>query len=204
MHWSLDWLTGGSADPFSDESLSPDSPIGLLANNLVITVMVPAAVLAVMVVHRERVGWLASVVGRPRWGLLARFLGVATVVVVVFFGASFLLPGDAAREIETPSAATLVALLVVILLTTPLQAAAEEVGFRGYLSQAVASWFARPAVGTVVAGAVSATAVRPGPRHPGHVRSSATAWRSASSPRGWPGARAASRPRWRCTSSTTW
>ncbi|HEX7188464.1 MAG TPA: type II CAAX endopeptidase family protein, partial [Actinomycetes bacterium] len=152
----LDWLTGGSADPFSDESLSPDSPIGLLANNLVITVMVPAAALSVMVVHRERIGWLASVVGRPRWGMLARFLGVATIVVVVFFGASFLLPGDATQEIETPSAPTLVALLAVILLTTPLQAAAEEVGFRGYLSQGVASWFSRPAVGTVVAGAVSA------------------------------------------------
>jgi membrane protease YdiL (CAAX protease family) len=48
-------------------------------------------------------------------------------------------------------------LFVVILLTTPLQSAAEEVGFRGYLSQAVASWFARPMVGTLVAGAVSAT-----------------------------------------------
>ena len=44
----------------------------------------------------------------------------------------------------------------MILLTTPLQAAAEEVGFRGYVTQAVSSWFARPVVGIVVGGAVSA------------------------------------------------
>ncbi len=35
----------------------------------------------------------------------------------------------------------------MILLTTPLQAAAEEIWFRGYLSQAVSSWVARPAAG---------------------------------------------------------
>ena len=43
----------------------------------------------------------------------------------------------------------------MILLTTPLQSAGEEVGFRGYLTQAVASWSRRPLVGTVVAAAVT-------------------------------------------------
>lgn len=149
-------LTGSTEDPFSDESLRADSPVGLLANNLVIAMMVPAALFAVFVVHRERVGWLASVTGRPRWGLLGRLLGVAFLVVVVFFAASFLLPSDSGLEVDTPTASTLAGLVAVILLTTPLQAAAEEVGFRGYLSQAVASWFARPAAGTLTAGAVSA------------------------------------------------
>ena len=36
-------------------------------------------------------------------------------------------------------------LLVVVLLTTPLQSAAEEYLFRGYLSQAIAGWIRRPA-----------------------------------------------------------
>jgi membrane protease YdiL (CAAX protease family) len=35
-------------------------------------------------------------------------------------------------------------LLLVVLLTTPLQSAAEEYVFRGYLSQAVAGWVGRP------------------------------------------------------------
>jgi hypothetical protein len=149
-------LTGAVDDPFSEEGLSADTPIGLLANNLVIALMVPAAALAVHVVHRERVGWLASVTGRVRWALLGRLFVAALAVVVLFFGLSFLLPSSASADVDTPDASTFVALLGVILLTTPLQAAAEEVGFRGYLTQASASWFARPAVGTAVAGAVSA------------------------------------------------
>lgn len=146
---------GEAADPTSAEALSPDSPLGLLANNLVLTMLVPASVLAVVVVHRRPVGLLASVTGRLRWRLLGRWLAVAGGVVVVFFAAGFLVPADA-EETTAPDTPTLLALLAVILLTTPLQSAAEEVGFRGYLSQALASWFARPAAGTLVAGAVTA------------------------------------------------
>ena len=40
---------------------SIDTVLGLLANNLILATIVPAAVLAVLVVHQERPGWLASV-----------------------------------------------------------------------------------------------------------------------------------------------
>lgn len=150
-------VTGGSGDPLSEASLSPDTPLGLLANNLVLAMLIPAVALAVIVVHRERAGWLTSVLGRPRWGLLWRSLALAAPIVLVFFAASFLIPDDSTADAaSSPATGTLVALLAVILLTTPLQAAAEEIGFRGYLSQALASWFARPMLGTVVAGGVSA------------------------------------------------
>jgi membrane protease YdiL (CAAX protease family) len=141
----------------NDDSLSPDSPLGLLANNLVIVMLIPAAMAAVWAVHRSNIGWLASVTGRLRWPVLGRFFVLAGVVVVVFFMAGFALPPVGFGEIEVPKGTTLVGLFVVILLTTPLQSAAEEVGFRGYLSQAVASWFARPMAGTLVAGVASAT-----------------------------------------------
>lgn len=150
-------LTDASPDAFSEESLDPDTPLGLLANNLILAMLVPAAVLAVVVVHHQRPGVLASVLGRPRWGLLWRSAVLAGGVVVVFFAVGFLLPADGnAADQAAPSSTTLAALVAVILLTTPLQAAAEEVGFRGYLSQAVAAWFSRPVAGTLVAGAVSA------------------------------------------------
>ena len=152
----LSAATGQSEDVFSDEALRADSVVGLLTNNLVIALMIPASVLAVVAVQRERPGVLASVTGRPRWGLLGRLLAVAFVVVLVFFGVGFLLPGSGVAEGDAPPMGTLVGLLVVVLVTTPLQACAEEVGFRGYLSQAVASWFGRPVVGSLVAGAVSA------------------------------------------------
>lgn len=149
-------FTGSVAGPFADESLSADTPLGLLATNLVIAVMVPASVVAVVVVHRQGVGLLASVAGRVRWRMLGQFLALAFVVVAAFFAVSFLLPSSSTGDVEVPSAGTLLALLAVIALSTPLQAAAEEVGFRGYLSQAVAVWFSRPLAGTVVAATVSA------------------------------------------------
>jgi membrane protease YdiL (CAAX protease family) len=149
-------VTGGSGSPTDESSLDPDTPLGLLANNLVILTIVPACVFAVFVAHQERVGWLASVTGRLRWQLLGRLLAVAVVVVLVFFGLGFLLPSSDELGGEAPGTGTLVGLLVVILLTTPLQSAAEEVGFRGYLTQAVSSFFARPSTGIVAGGAVSA------------------------------------------------
>ena len=152
----LSAATGQSEDAFSDEALRADSVVGLLTNNLVIALMIPASVLAVLAVHHERPGVLASVTGGPRWGLLGRLLALAFVVVLVFFAVGFLLPGSGVAEGDAPSTATLVGLLLVVLATTPLQACAEEVGFRGYLSQAVASWFGRSVVGSLVAGAVSA------------------------------------------------
>jgi membrane protease YdiL (CAAX protease family) len=153
---AVEALRGNAVSP-DDDSLSPDGPLGLLANNLVIAMLIPAAMLAVWAVHRTDVGWLASVTKRLRWSVLGRFFVLACVVVLVFFLASFALPPIGFGDVHAPKATTLVGLLVVILLTTPVQSAAEEVGFRGYLSQAVASWFARPLIGTFVAGAVSAT-----------------------------------------------
>ena len=147
----------GPVEQRTEDALDPGTWQGLLANNLVILTIVPAAVLAVLVVHQERVGWLASVTGRPRWGLLWRFFLVALGVVVVSFALSFLLPSDTALDGTTPTTTALVATLVVILLTTPLQSMAEEVGFRGYLTQAVASWSRRRRVGIAAGVVVSAT-----------------------------------------------
>ena len=146
--------TGASGDSVTEDALDPDTVLGLLANNLILATIIPAAALTVLVVHQESPGWLASVTGRVRWGLLARLAPLALAVVLVFYGLGLLVPGD--TDGSAPTTATLVGLLAVILLTTPLQAAAEEVGFRGYLTQAVSSWFARPVVGIVVGGVVSA------------------------------------------------
>ena len=59
-------------------------------------------------------------------------------------------------------------LLVVVLLTTPLQSAAEEYVFRGYLSQAIAGWIRAPQAGAVVAAVLSALlfAAAHGPQDP--------------------------------------
>jgi membrane protease YdiL (CAAX protease family) len=46
----------------------------------------------------------------------------------------------------------------VVIFTTPLQSAAEEYLFRGYLSQAIAGWFRTERIGAVTAAVVTATA----------------------------------------------
>jgi membrane protease YdiL (CAAX protease family) len=49
-------------------------------------------------------------------------------------------------------------LLIVVFLTTPLQSAAEEYLFRGYLSQMVAGWFRSHRVGAITAAVVTSAA----------------------------------------------
>jgi membrane protease YdiL (CAAX protease family) len=146
----------GVDDPFSDNALSPDVPLGLLATNLSIAMILPSVLVAVLLVHRERPAWLASVVGRMRWALLARFFGIALALAVVFFVLTFAVPPAGIGDLHPPSASRLSGLLVVITLTTPLQSAGEEFGFRGYLTQAICSWLNRPEVAAVVAGLITA------------------------------------------------
>jgi uncharacterized protein len=153
---AIEAVRGNTANPRDDATLTPDSPLGLLANNLVLATLIPAAVLAVWGAHRAPVGWLASVVGRPRWSVLGRFFLLALAVVMVFFAASFAVPPAGFGDIDPPPAGTLLGLLVVILLTTPLQSAAEEYLFRGYLSQCVAGWVRSPVAGAVLAGVLTA------------------------------------------------
>lgn len=157
------FLVGILLDPAvsAGDLASPDG-LGLLIsrwwafliNNLFLAWLIPVAVLAVWVGHAWRPRWVVSVVGRVRWA----WMGLAALVSLGFFGiatgATFALDPSTRWDPE-PQAAVI---LVVVLLTTPLQAAGEEFLFRGWLSQAVGSWFARPLAGALVAGVVSASA----------------------------------------------
>lgn len=132
-------------------------PLVLLANNLLLAALIPAALLAVLVVHRERPSWLFSVVGRLRWALLWRFTLLAAATTVLGAAAGSLLPslGSADEPTGAVDGGRLAAQLAVILLTTPLQAAGEEFGFRGYLTQAIASYGRSRLAGPLVAGLVT-------------------------------------------------
>lgn len=142
-------------------------PLGLLLGNLMIAALIPASVLAVLVVHGERPGWLNSVTRRLRLRLLltsgAIALGVQVVAVAVFLGLAGagldldFTEGDA----EWPGARTFLALLVIIALTTPLQAAGEEYLFRGYLIQGTGIWIRSPWIPGVASSLLFAAAHGP-------------------------------------------
>jgi membrane protease YdiL (CAAX protease family) len=125
-------------------------PVGFLAINLSLIVLIPTAMLSIWIVHGVRPRFTTSVTGGIRWGWLGRCLLIVTPLWVVYVGISVV-----ADQPSTARPAQWVALLVIVLLTTPLQAAGEEYFFRGWIMQVVGSWFARPVVGLVVVTVIS-------------------------------------------------
>ena len=129
------------------------TPMLFLANNLVLAAGIPLAWAAHRAVFGQRIGWLSSIAGRFRWGVFARFLGFTAVVYLIWMGTETALlgwPEDLSIRPETWF------LLVSVLLTTPLQAAGEEITIRGLGARAIGSWFPGSRAGLVVSSAVTA------------------------------------------------
>jgi membrane protease YdiL (CAAX protease family) len=142
---------------FTDQGLNDMSGPGvLLVVNLVTMVAIPVVWLVWAVVHGMRIGWSSSVLGRLRWRLLPSFTLHALLTIGVGLAVSLALAVAGGWEVTGPVAAY-GWLLVVVILTTPLQSAAEEYVFRGYLSQAVAAWVRDPRTGAILAAVVTAT-----------------------------------------------
>lgn len=129
-------------DP-DDASLTP---LTFVAINLSTILVAPLALL--VLAKAGRVPWRSALsVGRAfRWRRLGVYAGLFAVLMVL---------ANAAVQLIHPSplslfavSGTTIALLAVLVLTTPLQAAAEEVAFRGVLTASYASWVcaARPAL----------------------------------------------------------
>jgi membrane protease YdiL (CAAX protease family) len=128
----------------------------LLVTNLSLIVAIPIVWLCWLVPHGLRIGWSSSVLGRLRWRLFlpSTTRALATLGVAVAAG---LLIAVAVTGVEvTGPSSSFGWMLLVVLTTTPLQAAAEEYVFRGYLSQTIAGWIGRAGVGAAVAAVVTA------------------------------------------------
>ncbi|MBN9178870.1 MAG: CPBP family intramembrane metalloprotease [Microbacterium sp.] len=112
-----------------------------------IVLMLPCYQLASLIVNGKRVGLISSAAGRLRWRWMLLCGLVALVLYGVFTLVSLVLPseitgdaaGDAAPQPLWPLS------LALILLLVPLQSAAEEYVFRGYLAQAIGRWLRHPA-----------------------------------------------------------
>ncbi len=128
----------------------------LLITNLSLIVAIPIVWLLWAVAHGMRPGWSSSVLARVRWRLFVPLTLLALATLGVGIGVSVLLGFLAGETPVTGPVDDLVWLLLVVVLTTPLQSAAEEYVFRGYLSQAIAGWMGRPRAGAVTAALVTA------------------------------------------------
>lgn len=146
MSWSITGAAGSFED-FSRRATAFELPAGMLAANLGIATLIPICWVLMTIVHQVRPRWLSSVQPRMRWKYLLISAGVAFVVL----NAVTLIPlAFGGSDVKVSPQSGLWGFLIVIILTSPLQAAAEEYFFRGYLMQALGSLVAHPAFGVVV------------------------------------------------------
>lgn len=125
-------------------------PVGFIAINLSLVVLIPATMLSVWIVHGVRPKFLSSVAGGIRWRWMLRCLLVVVPVWLLYVGVTLLFGVPTGG----PPPQWL-ALLLIVLVLTPFQAAGEEYLFRGWIMQNVGAWFARPVVGLVVVTVIS-------------------------------------------------
>jgi membrane protease YdiL (CAAX protease family) len=143
------WLVTGHWLRFtgSGDELFANDLANLFAVIASVAVLLPVVLLAVLLIDRRSIGSVSSVQGHLRWRWLVLCLLPAVGYVLASVGLSFLL------ELVAPSrdqhsgdwvgwSGFWPALLVIVLLV-PVQAAAEEYAFRGWLLQAIGSWTAR-------------------------------------------------------------
>lgn len=125
-------------------SIDGSDPVSIVAVVGGVATMLPAAILAYLSVGLRPTSVLRSVAFRMRWGWMALCLLPALLVTVVAIAVdSWVLPlvGDgAAPAAPTVPLGTFVVCAIVFVIVTPVQAAAEEFGFRGVVGQAVGGW----------------------------------------------------------------
>ena len=139
--WTMDELT----------DLEDLGPGGFLYVNLSLIALIPAAMFSIWAVHGVRPRFLTSVAGGMRWRWLAR-----CVLVVLPLWAGYLGLSALVETPQSPRPAEWLLLLVVVVIFTPLQAAAEEYLFRGWIMQNFGAWFRHPMVGLVITTAAAA------------------------------------------------
>ncbi|MFF8399479.1 CPBP family intramembrane glutamic endopeptidase [Streptomyces sp. NPDC016172] len=120
-------------------------PLGNTAMDLVsIAIALPLVLLATLWPARRPVGTVTSVTGRLRIGWLGRCLLAGLLPILLLTVTAFLLPGDSGESDTWVGWRSFLAALAVLAVLVPLQAAAEEYVFRGWLLQAVGAFVRSP------------------------------------------------------------
>lgn len=138
----LAWWAGGSQASFEDFATAGaayEFPAGMAASQLALAMLIPISIALLVANHRIHPRWLVSVQPGLRWRYLIVCLGLALVVLVVVIALSSM-----GQQITIAPQQGLLGFVAVLIITSPLQAAAEEVLFRGYLLQALGAGIRGP------------------------------------------------------------
>ncbi|HQY99160.1 MAG TPA: type II CAAX endopeptidase family protein [Propionicimonas sp.] len=131
----LGWVLAGSPGDwlgFYRSAAKFELPAGVFATHLGLALLIPISFGLVLLVHRFSPRWLHSVQPGFRW----RYALAATLVAIVVLVGLWVLSRIGQPWVFAPEQ-DIWWFLVAIVLTSPLQAAAEEYFFRGYLLQAI-------------------------------------------------------------------
>ncbi|MFW5468652.1 type II CAAX prenyl endopeptidase Rce1 family protein [Knoellia sp. CPCC 206435] len=129
-----------------EEMVDPVNPVSSLALNLVLAALIPATLLGLWAGFARSPWRVLSVAGRMRWGWLGRCLLVVTPLWAAYLGVTWVVFDQ--EVLDRPQ--DWAWLLVITVLTTPLQAAGEEIAIRGGLVQGVGAWLRSPVAALVV------------------------------------------------------
>lgn len=123
------------------------TPLAQAAGALSLAVLIPYCMLLQRLLYGLSFRSLHSVAGRFRYGVFGRSLLAFGPLLLVVIAFGFLLaPAD-----QIPwTTFDLVAYFVIGMLLTPLAAAGEEYGFRGFMFRIVGGWTRGARVGTVI------------------------------------------------------
>ncbi|MFF4571794.1 CPBP family intramembrane glutamic endopeptidase [Streptomyces sp. NPDC001410] len=128
-------------DGFVEFGAVPGTALDLLA----IAAGIPVVLLAVRWIGQRPAGTLSSVTGRLRWRWLALCALTALPILALSTGGMLLLPdGGGGEEFRWAGWTVFGPALAMLVFLVPLQAAAEEYVFRGWLTQAVGGFVRSP------------------------------------------------------------
>lgn len=154
---AIDLATGATSQEDAMAGKITNTPLLLLTVNLSLILGGLVAWLAHRILHKQPWSRMFSVLPRMRWKWWGLSLACTVPLFVLYMGVGFLFDNGAIQGSGDSSFTfdgTALAYLLIIVLTTPFQAAAEEVMFRSYVPRVFGSWI--PRVGGVV-GVVVAT-----------------------------------------------
>ncbi|MEU7717391.1 CPBP family intramembrane glutamic endopeptidase [Streptomyces tibetensis] len=134
-------------------------PLGNTATDLVsIATALPLVLLATLWPARRAAGTVTSVTGRLRIGWLGWCLLAGLPPLLLLTVISFFLPGGSEESDTWVGWRSFLVALAVLAVLVPLQAAAEEYVFRGWLLQAVGAFLRSPWLAVVPQAALFAAA----------------------------------------------
>lgn len=123
------------------------TPLQQAAGALALAVLIPYCMLLQRLLYGLPFRSLHSVAGRFRYGVFGRALLAFGPVLLVVVASGFLM---APSESVPWTAFDLVAFFVIGMLVTPLAAAGEEYGFRGFMFRVVGGWARGARFGAVI------------------------------------------------------